>query len=108
MCSMSAPVASDTRSPFSASSGINACSAAAPRPATTRSAPASLRSRAPAWPAGTGAGFADGLLEVIDSGRRTATRKLVLLIALLDLCARHGGAGLRSAPARPSPCGPGS
>ena len=34
-------------------------------------------------------GFAERLLEVIDSGRRTATYKLALLIALLDLCARH-------------------
>lgn len=34
-------------------------------------------------------GFAERLLEVIDSGRRTATYKLALLMALLDLCARH-------------------
>lgn len=34
-------------------------------------------------------GFAERLLEVIDSGRRTATYKLAVLIALLDLCARH-------------------
>ena len=34
-------------------------------------------------------GFAERLLEVIDSGRRTATYKLALLLALLDLCARH-------------------
>jgi len=38
---------------------------------------------------GAGAGFAERLLEVIDSGRRTATYKLALLLALLDLCARH-------------------
>jgi hypothetical protein len=37
----------------------------------------------------TDVGFAERLLEVIDSGRRTATYKLALLIALLDLCARH-------------------
>ena len=35
------------------------------------------------------AGFAERLLEVIDSGRRTATYKLAVLLALLDLCARH-------------------
>ena len=34
-------------------------------------------------------GLAERLLEVIDSGRRTATYKLALLIAPLDLCARH-------------------
>jgi hypothetical protein len=38
------------------------------------------------------AGFAERLLEVIDSGRRTATYKLALLLALLDLCARHSDA----------------
>ena len=32
-------------------------------------------------------GFAERLLEVVDSGRRTATYKLALLLALLDLCA---------------------
>lgn len=37
-------------------------------------------------------GFAERLLEVIDSGRRTATYKLALLITLLDLCARHNDA----------------
>lgn len=37
------------------------------------------------------AGFAERLLEVIDSGRRTATYKLALLMVLLDLCARRGG-----------------
>lgn len=42
------------------------------------------------------AGFAERLLEVIDSGRRTATYKLALLIALLDLCARRGDAGGRA------------
>ena len=42
-----------------------------------------------------GAGFAERLLEVIDSGRRTATYKLALLLALLDLCARQSnGEGL--------------
>jgi hypothetical protein len=40
-------------------------------------------------PRGASVGFAERLLEVIDSGRRTATYKLALLIALLDLCARH-------------------
>ena len=33
------------------------------------------------------AGFAERLLEVIDSGRRIATYKLAVLLALLDLCA---------------------
>ena len=42
------------------------------------------------------AGFAERLLEVIDSGRRTATYKLALLIALLDLCARHSDTGGRA------------
>jgi hypothetical protein len=37
---------------------------------------------------GAGVGFAERLLEVIDSGRRTATYKLALLIALLAPCAR--------------------
>jgi 5-methylcytosine-specific restriction endonuclease McrA len=32
--------------------------------------------------------FAERLLEVIDSGRRTATYKLALLLALIDLCAK--------------------
>src|SRR5205823_14603727 len=36
-------------------------------------------------------GFAERLLEVIDAGRRTATYKLALLLALLDLCARQSG-----------------
>ena len=36
--------------------------------------------------AATGTGFAERLLEVIDSGRRTATYKLALLLAILDLC----------------------
>jgi hypothetical protein len=35
------------------------------------------------------AGFAERLLEVIDSGRRTATYKLAVLLAMLDLCARR-------------------
>ena len=48
-CSMSAPVASDTRSPFKASSEISACSAGGPSPAATSSAPSSLRSSATAW-----------------------------------------------------------
>ena len=48
-CSMSAPVASETRSPFSASSEISACSTGGPSPAATSSAPSSLRSRATAW-----------------------------------------------------------
>ena len=47
-------------------------------------------------PRGAGAGFAERLLEVIDSGRRTATYKLALLIALLDLCARHSDADGRA------------
>ena len=34
-------------------------------------------------------GFAERLLEIIDSGRRTATYKLALVLALLDLCARQ-------------------
>jgi hypothetical protein len=41
-------------------------------------------------------GFAERLLEVIDSGRRTATYKLALLPALLDLCARHSDAAGRA------------
>jgi hypothetical protein len=47
-------------------------------------------------PRGANAGFAERLLEVIDSGRRTATYKLALLIALLDLCARHSDANGRA------------
>jgi len=42
-------------------------------------------------PDSTAADFAERLLEVIDSGRRTATYKLALLMALLDLCARRSG-----------------
>lgn len=38
---------------------------------------------------GSYAGFAERLLEVIDSGRRTATYKLALLLALVDLCAQR-------------------
>jgi len=38
------------------------------------------------------AGFAERLLELIDSGRRTATYKLALLMALVDLCARRADA----------------
>ena len=45
-CSMSAPVASDTRSPLRASREISACLAGGPSPAATSSAPSSLRSRA--------------------------------------------------------------
>ena len=40
-CSMSAPVASDTRRPFSASSEISACSGGGPSPAATSMAPRS-------------------------------------------------------------------
>jgi hypothetical protein len=47
-------------------------------------------------PHGASVGFAERLLEVIDSGRRTATYKLALLIALLDLCARHSDASGRA------------
>ena len=47
-------------------------------------------------PRGASAGFAERLLEVIDSGRRTAAYKLALLIALLDLCARHSDADGRA------------
>jgi hypothetical protein len=47
-CSMSAPVASETRSPFRASREISACSDAEPGPAATSSAPSSLRSSATA------------------------------------------------------------
>ncbi len=36
-------------------------------------------------------GFAERLLEVVDSGRRTATYKLALLMALVDLCSRQSG-----------------
>jgi hypothetical protein len=35
--------------------------------------------------------FAERLLEIIDSGRRTATYKLAMLLALLDLFTRHTG-----------------
>ena len=48
-CSMSAPVASETRSPFRASSEISACSGGEPSPAATSRAPSSLRSSAAAW-----------------------------------------------------------
>jgi hypothetical protein len=48
-CSMSAPVASETHSPFRASSEISGCSGGGPSPAATSSAPSSLRSRAVAW-----------------------------------------------------------
>ena len=41
---MSAPVASETRSPFRASKEISACSGGGPRPAATSSAPSSVRS----------------------------------------------------------------
>ncbi len=41
---------------------------------------------------GADVGFAERLLQVIDSGRRTATYKLALLMALLDLCAQHSDA----------------
>jgi hypothetical protein len=50
---------------------------------------------ATSWPPGrlpVNAGFAERLLEVIDSGRRTAAYKLAVLLALLDLCARHSDA----------------
>jgi hypothetical protein len=47
-------------------------------------------------PAGRQRGFADRLLEIIDAGRRTATYKPALLIALLDLCARHSDADGRA------------
>jgi hypothetical protein len=47
-------------------------------------------------PRGASVGFAERLLEVIDSGRRTAIYKLALLIALLDLCARHSDPGGRA------------
>ena len=47
-CSMSAPVASETRSPFKASKEISACSGGGPSPAATSSAPSSLRSSATA------------------------------------------------------------
>ena len=45
---MSAPVASDIRSPFKASKEISACSGGGPSPAVTSSAPSSLRSSATA------------------------------------------------------------
>jgi hypothetical protein len=50
---------------------------------------------ATSWPPGrlpVNAGFAERLLEVIDSGRRTAAYKLAVLLALLDLCAQHSDA----------------
>ena len=43
-------------------------------------------------------GFAERLLAVIDEGRRTATYKLALLIALMDCCA-EGVTALGAAPA---------
>jgi len=49
-----------------------------------------VRSAQSGRPAGD-AGLAERLLEVIDSGRRTATYKLAVLMALLDLCARRSG-----------------
>jgi len=49
-----------------------------------------------AGPGSASVGFAERLLEVIDSGRRTATYKLALLIAVLDLCAQHSGADGRA------------
>ncbi len=36
-------------------------------------------------------GFAERLLQVIDSGRRTATYKLALMLALVDLCSLRSG-----------------
>ena len=45
-CSISAPVASETRSTFSASSEISACSTGGPSPEATSRAPSLLRSRA--------------------------------------------------------------
>jgi hypothetical protein len=47
--SMSAPNASETRSPLIANSDTSACSAGPPRPAATSSAPTSVRSRPTAW-----------------------------------------------------------
>jgi hypothetical protein len=47
--SMSAPIASETRSPFRASSEIRACSVGGPGPAATSRAPSSLRSSPVAW-----------------------------------------------------------
>lgn len=47
-------------------------------------------------PRGASVGFAERLLEVIDSSRRTATYKLALLIALLDLCTRLSDADGRA------------
>jgi hypothetical protein len=44
------------------------------------------------WDLQNQAGFAERLLEVIDSGRRTATYKLALLLALIDLCAKQTNA----------------
>ena len=46
---MSAPSASEIRSPLIASSEISACSFGAPRPAATSSEPTSLRSSPIAW-----------------------------------------------------------
>ena len=43
-------------------------------------------------------GFAERLLAVIDEGRRTATYKLALLIALMDCCA-EGVSPMGAAPA---------
>ena len=46
---MLAPIASDTRSPFNASSETSAWSRGEPSPAVTRMAPSSLRSRWATW-----------------------------------------------------------
>jgi hypothetical protein len=43
-----------------------------------------------------GTGFAERLLEVVDSGRRTATYKLALLLAILDLCTLRSDADGRA------------
>jgi hypothetical protein len=40
--------------------------------------------------------FAERLLQVIDEGRRTATYKLALLLALIDACAAHADADGRA------------
>ena len=47
-------------------------------------------------PVAADVGFAERLLDVIDSGRRTATYKLALLMALLDLCTRRSDANGRA------------
>lgn len=79
---MSAPVASDTRSPLRASRETRACSVAVPSPAATSGAPTSLRSSPVVW------GF------VVDPGPADVDGRGVLQQEFLDgvlVQARDGG-----------------